>query len=85
MTNIIASEIRIHDAIGNASLIGGQAIRLRFSTTFEAPATPGYHLYGRNNQLLRTLHNYQLAMDAARQEDSTLVWREDLNKPDTVH
>lgn len=85
MTDIITSEIRIHDAIGNASLIGTQAIQLRFNPTFNAPATPGYHLFNRNSKFLRTLHDYQLAIDAARQQDSTLVWREDLNQPDTVH
>lgn len=86
MTYIIASEIRIHDAIGNASLIGTQAIRLRFNPIFEAPTTSGYHLYdGRNSKLLRTLHDYQLAIDVARQQGSTLVWREDLNQPDTTH
>ena len=85
MTNTITSEIRIHDAIGNASLIGAQAIRLRFSQAFQAPSIPGFHLYGRNSQLLKTLHDYQLAIDTARQHNSTLVWREDLNQPDTIH
>jgi hypothetical protein len=85
MTNTITNEIRIHDAIGNASLIGAQAIRLRFNPAFQAPSIPGFHLYGRNSQLLKTLNDYQLAIDTARQHNSTFVWREDLNQPDTTH
>lgn len=68
----ITSEIRIHDAIGNASLIGTQAIRVRFNPTFDAPATPGYHLFDRNSKFLRTLHDYQLAIDASRYAKSKI-------------
>ena len=85
MTNIITSEIRIHDAIGNASLIGAQAIRLRFNQAFQAPSTPGFHLYSRDSQLLGTLDDHHLAIDTARQQDSILVWREDLNQANTIH
>gem|GEM_PF-2883343 len=41
----IANEIQIHDPIGNATLIGGQAIRLGPSPNFHPPNISGYHLY----------------------------------------
>ncbi len=81
MNNIIASEIRIHDAIGNATSIGGHAIRLRFNPQFHAPMTAGYHLYDTNAKLITTLHDYQIALNTSREQHSILAWREDLNSP----
>jgi hypothetical protein len=74
----ISNEIRIHDATGNATSIGGTAIRLKLHPKFQAPCTAGFHIYDASSQQLQNVLSYQLALKAARDPNTVLVWREDL-------
>ena len=76
----IANEIQIHDAIGNATLIGGQAIRVGLSPHFYPPNIAGYHLYNCST-LIETVANYDVAITTAQTQNLIVVWRNDLNSP----
>lgn len=73
----IPNEIRIHDAIGNATLIGATAIRLRFNPNFLPPGTAGFHIYDSSTNPLQTFQTYQQAIQKA-DPTSIIVWHEDL-------
>jgi hypothetical protein len=60
----IANEIRIHDTIGNATLIG-------------PPGTAGFHIYDSSTNPLQTFQTYQEAIKNA-DPTSIIVWHEDL-------
>ncbi len=75
----ITNEIQIHDSIGNATLICGQAIRLGLSPNFHPPNIAGYHLYNPSTQLIETLPNYELAITTAQTQNLIVVWRNDLD------
>jgi hypothetical protein len=66
----ITNEIQIHDTIGNATLIGGQAIRLRLNLNFHSPNIAGYHLYNASSQLITILPDYNLALTTAQTQNS---------------
>lgn len=66
-------------AIGNATLIGGQAIRLRLNLNFHSPNIAGYHLYNASSQLITILPDCNLALTTAQTQDLIVVWRNDHN------
>jgi hypothetical protein len=58
----ISNEIRIHDAIGNATSIGGTAIRLRLHPNFQPPSTGGFHLYDSSTKQLENASELQTSL-----------------------
>lgn len=77
----LQTKFRSTTQIGNATLIGGHAIRLRLNPNFHSPNIAGYHLYNSSTQLIETVPNYELAITTAQPKNLIIVWRNDLNSP----